>query len=272
MTTTISWLYVSFSWLATLLLVLLVIALLNNFLRRKTTGTLMLLIIYLFFAISKITTSLGFTLQITLAPEIISSQYLTAISSALQLAAIAFLYTFSCRHILRDNELVKTATIFFLAAFFGVILGTMIMDINLFVVEERIITKITQITDELSIIALNLALAIPLIIIQTIIYLRISIRSLVLSRLAEDIVRKRGMQLIGWGLVIYFLGGLMGGLIYSIEMENEIFPFLFWLIRNFTVIVAYFLMYVGWVMPNWYRKRIRKKSWIEEEYLIYVKG
>ncbi len=37
-------------------------------------------------------------------------------------------------------------------------------------------------------------------------------------------------------------------------------------VRSIVFASAYIAMYIGWIMPNWFRKMIRKRSWFELQY------
>ena len=253
--------YISLSWIVTSIMAIFVITLLVNYFRKKTVGTMMLTMVYSFFLVVRLFSSLSFTLQIsTLSP--VYSDILSMISSTSSLFAITFLYLFSCRHILKDSEPVRAFTVFILFSIAGGILTSSIIDaiydVQIPLFERRYLTP------EIYTISLNTVFIILQIAIQTYVFLRVIIRSFVIANKTTQFIRKRGFMLIGWGLTLYFLGGLSGGVLYSITTGSTL-SLILWIIRNLVVIFAYFLMYMGWILPDWYRKSIRKKTWIENE-------
>lgn len=261
MVDTLSLTYIVLSWVVTCYLSIFLVVLIRNYFKKQTVGTIMLIMVYSFFFMSRLSSSLSFTLQITTIFEVII-EIISIVSSISSLIAITFLYLFSCRHILKDSEPVRAFTVFILFSIMGGILSLCIYD-SLFVVEIPIFTR-NYLTPVIYTISLNTAFVIIQIAIQSYVFLRVIIKSFIIARKTTQFIRKRGFSLIGWGLTLYFGGGLLGGIIYSIEISTSI-GLVAWIIRNIIVVIAYFLMYMGWILPDWYRKIIRKKTWIENE-------
>ena len=264
MACSLSWGYVITSWVATATIILFTIMILVNFLRRRTTGTAMLLQTFVFFMLSKIALSISMTIQITPSPNLEIAYIISVFASMFPLFGIVLLYNFSCRHILRDSIPIQTFISITFSAIIGIILGLQIYEIVLIPIEESSIINLNSLTSDIQIISGTLFISMIQIIIQTFIFLRIAIRSFVLSRKTEQLLRKRGFQLIGWGLIIYYATGFIAGIIYGFGIEHEGIQFGLWVLRNLGIQVAYFIMYLGWILPNWLRKRLTKKTWIEK--------
>lgn len=227
-----TWTYVVFSWLTTSLTFGLVIALFNNFLHKKTTGTLILFTSYFIIATAAILGALVYTLQAVdfnpRIPRIIHT--ITTLSPQISLVLI---YIFSCRHILKDNEVVKSLTIMIISFILGAVFNVYILGIFEITAPINVDVWYAISTNNPTIDLENISvgiLSIFLVIIQTYINARIFIRAFILSRRTDKLIRKRGLLLIGWGLVIYLLLGLIISMEIAVPWTNSIIPLVFWML------------------------------------------
>lgn len=190
-----------------------------------------------------------------------------AIATTTALAAVTFLYIFSCRHLLKDGEVLKLVTFFLLAAYWAALLTISVSDV-LLPVDERWAIRITDFTLDLQNISFVSVLIVFQVVIQSIIFLRIIIRAFIIAKRTDEITRKRGLQMIGWGLLVYFIGGLIGGIFYALQVESGALAFTLWAFRSLILLTAYIMMYIGWLLPDWFRKRVRKKTWFEQKLIV----
>jgi len=249
-----------------------------RFIQKKTTGTLLLFMAYILVGIAGILGALVYNLEVS-GVSLSTLVLLQMIASTSPLLSLTLIYIFSCRHILRDNELSKTfhtivisivvgfgLTLFILGAF------NITPQFSGFIVPEGDQASWWQIK-RVTITGTSLynfsiiAISIPVIFSQIYINLRVGIRSFVLARRTSKAVRKRGLQLIGWGLIIYLLAGIIITLETSIHWpEGSAMPPILWTLRKLGFVVAYIILYLGWIMPEWLRRRIRGKTWFETQY------
>ncbi|MBD3191822.1 MAG: hypothetical protein GF308_14340 [Candidatus Heimdallarchaeota archaeon] len=259
-----SWYIIIESYITLILVGWLTIALLRNFLRKKTTGTLMLFTAYAVLFFMRIASSLEKTLQIfgVFGNGIL---IIISISSVTPLLTAIFLYAFASRHILNDSEYLQTLTMTFISAIFGVILTLLIASIYLEIPEGIFAPEPKTVTPDIQAFSITFA-SICLIVIQMLIYLRLTISSFILARNTEEIVRKRGFQIIGWGVLLFILAGLVRGVegTLDIAVAGELVVNT---LRSLMFLASYYLLYLGWTMPNWYRKRLRKRTWFETQYV-----
>jgi len=228
-----SWFYIIFSWLTLGVSLFLMGALLNNFFRKRTTGTLILFSSYALVALGGVLGALVYTFQISgFGPKTIGT--LQAIVTIAPQIALLIIYMFSCRHILRDNEVVKSLTLMIVSGLLGFI--TTIFLTGLFGMTNQYPgfinpdpdtnpTKWYQLVHSTipSTDLYNLAvsgLSVILVLIQIYINLRIIIRAFILSRRTDKIVRKRGLQMIAWGLITYLLAGILISMEIGIEWSS----------------------------------------------------
>jgi hypothetical protein len=264
----LTWTYIVFSWFTTILTIGLVIALFNNFIRKKTTGTLILFTSYFIIGSAAVLGALVFNLQ-ALTDNVIAPRILQTITTMSPQLGLMLIYIFACRHILKDNEVVKSLTIMIASFVVGLVFTIYILGV--YGITAPVDTDVwyaistNNPTADLENISVSL-LSILLVAVQIYINARIFIRAFVLSRRTDKEIRKRGLLLIAWGLVIYLVGGLVISLEISIPWESAVIPLIFWMIRKVLFLTSYVILYLGWIMPDWFRRRIRGKTWFETQY------
>ncbi len=264
----LTWTYIVFSWLTTGFTLGLVGALFNNFLRKKTTGTLILFSSYFIIGTSAILGALVYTLQATGDFGRIPS-LLQTITTLTPQIGLLLIYIFACRHILKDNEVSKAITLMVISFILGFVFTVYILAVYNIIPQTNpdawYVLSSNHPTQDLENISVSL-LSILLIAPQLYINLRIYIRAFILSRRTDKEIRKRGLLFIAWGLVIYMFAGFIISMEIGIPWETSVMPFVFWIIRKIAFIVSYVFLYLGWIMPDWFRRRVRSKTWFEMRY------
>lgn len=264
----ITWTYIVFSWFTTILTMGLVIALFNNFVRKKTTGTLILFTAYFIIGSAAILGALVFNLQ-ALTDNVIVPRILQTITTMSPQIGLMLIYIFACRHILKDNEVMKSLTIMIASFIVGLVFTVYILGV--YGITAPVNTDVwyaistNNPTADLENISVSL-LSVLLVIVQVYINARIFIRAFILSRRTDKEIRKRGLLLIAWGLVIYLVGGLVISMEIAVPWTNPVIPLIFWMIRKVLFLTSYVILYLGWIMPDWFRRRIRGKTWFEMRY------
>ncbi len=270
--------YSTFGWITTLFNLILIGALLIRFLQKKTTGTLLLFFAYVFVGVTSILAALVYNLEVA-GVSLSTQTLLQMIASIAPLLSLTLIYIFSCRHILRDNELLKTLHTIVISIVVGFGLTLFVLgafnitpQFTNFIVPEGEKASWWQIK-RVPITGTTLynfsitAISPPVILSQIYINLRVGIRSFVLAKRTSKAVRKRGLQLIGWGLITYLLAGVIITLEISIHWPvGSAMPPILWALRKLGFVVAYIILYLGWIMPEWLRRRIRGKTWFEMQY------
>lgn len=275
-----SWFYIVFSFLTLSVSVFLLGALLNNFFRKKTTGTLILFSSYALVALGGILGALVYVFQVAgLGVRLIG--IFQGIVTIVPQIALMIIYIFSCRHILRDNEVVKSLHVMIISGLLGFV--TTIFMVGLFGLTPQFPNFINPDPDTISnawyqLVHTSIAgtelynlavsgLSLILVLIQIYINVRIIVRAFILSNRTDKIVRKRGLQMIAWGLIIYLLAGLIISMEIGIPWaEGSHGPTIFWTFRKLLFVASYIILYLGWIMPDWFRRRIRGKTWFEMQY------
>ena len=257
--------------LFSLVLVFLLVA---NFIRKKTVGTFMLLTSYLYFSLTSafsIVYRMMFILN--LGEMNITTYFIASLSPLILLPAFAYLYIFACRHILKDNEIVRINIFSIIMVFFGIAVSIVSHD-NIvsnpnyqviFTSPQMAFTEVVQVTPYVFTVSYDLFIQLFQIVVSIYVTGRIGWRALRLARKSDQLVRKRGLQTIGIGVLLYLLGGMLSAFDSSLAGIPGLMITVA-VIRAIAFVSAYVAMYIGWIMPNWFRKMIRKRSWFELQY------
>ncbi len=254
--------------------VVLVFFLLANFIRKKTIGTALLLISYTLFAATSIATLL-YRSHFIISGNIDSVlvEMFATLGPLMLLPAFGFLYSFACRHILKDSELTRTLFFSALMTFYGAASALVGYDVatHPLVADRFFVDKIYLVPGELYTASYLHFILIVQIAVSILVTGRIGIRALRLAKKSDQPVRKRGLQTIGIGMLLYLLGGMLSAF-DSMIINIQWLMIIVVILRALSFSVAYIAMYLGWIMPAWYRKMIRKKSWFEMQYQQMTKS
>ena len=239
-----------------------------SFRRKKTTGTLMLFTAYIILVITRTLSSIQKTLQVVTGNFGNFALYSTAISIVVPIVTVIFLYTFACRGIFRDSEYLRTITIVALSIIVGISITVLIMNLYVEVPEGFFSIEYKNSTAEIVTYSVSFV-NILVILVQVLIYLRITISSFILARNSDEITRKRGFQFIAIGSLLFLVGGLMIGALSAIDLGLGM-TIVMETIRRLIFLTSYYMLYVGWTLPDWFRRRLRHKSWFEKQYTTPV--
>ena len=189
------------------------------------------------------------------------------------LPAFAYLYIFACRHILKDNEILRINIFSIIIVFFGIAVSLVAYDnfitapnyATIFGSAQLAFTEAVLITPNLFTISYSLFIQLFQIAVSIYVTGRVGWRALRLARKSDQLVRKRGLQIIGVGVLLYLVGGMLSAFDSSVSGIPGLMITVA-IVRALAFATAYVAMYIGWVMPNWFRKMIRKRSWFELQY------
>lgn len=255
---------IGFSGLNLVLVFILEIFLLVSFIRKKTVGTMMLFLSYLFFGITSLISVVVKTLLILGYDSQILEAFVT-IGPLILYPAFAFLYIFASRHILKDSEIMRTLIFGMIMVFWGLASALVGWDMFLFPEGSRFFSSRTYLTSEIYTATYITFILIIQIAVSIYVTGRVGFRSLRLAAKSDQPVRRRGLQTIGIGVLLYLLGGMLSAFDSSLTASPALLIIVVSL-RGIVFTFAYIGMYLGWIMPTWYRKMIRKRSWFELQY------
>ena len=240
----------------------------------------MLLLSYVYFSLTS-AVSITYRLMFILNGEIVNMTIylLAALGPLLLLPAFAYLYIFACRHILKDNEILRINIFAVIIVFYGLATAMVATDtiyqnpsFNLiFEIDQLVFSSAVLVTPDIFTVSYIWFIQIFQIFISIYVTGRVGWRGFRLARKSDQPVRKRGLQAIGSGMLLYLIGGMLS----AFDSTFSIYPALMITVAVLRALVfssAYVLMYLGWIMPAWFRRMIRKRSWFEIQYSNLTKG
>jgi hypothetical protein len=197
----------------------------------------------------------------------ISTGILQALFINLICLAILYFYYFSTRHILKDNDLVKSIIIVLTTEIIAVVTTLMFTKVlgGSLMVEGGVEFLLggTNLTVFAPIWYMLIILFTPLV--NFILIRIISNLAIIRDKITEP-VAKRGtlfitLSIISLTLSISFLTPLLIPQVNNYPLVIVILQFL----RLVSTFCAMTFGYLGWVFPDWLKKRIRAKAWIAQE-------
>ncbi|MHA1155657.1 MAG: hypothetical protein ACTSQK_06070 [Candidatus Heimdallarchaeota archaeon] len=230
-----------------------------NFSKKKTMGTALLAFFYgaiaMYHIIHSIMMSIAAQNPFSLMHKILFVAYVATL-----LLSYFYLYVFACRHILRDNDLVKSAITIVMLAVNAVIIG--IMGYELIMEVPSPIFSVISLKPEWGIshyIPVPLVLIILYLTCVLFVELRIIFRlSLTLvKKETETEIQRKGLQYILFGILSLFASVLLTILISLPNISNTLFSILY-ILRGIFTLLGLLLSYIGWILPEWFVRRVRK--------------
>ncbi len=240
----------------------------GTFFKKRTMGSIFMMVAFGMIAFGEIFNSVsywigGFSPSNTVAIGILQGFYINFIS-----LSIIYFYYFSTRHILRDNELVRSIAAVLFAESTAVITTTMFTIILGGTMKFPATVEFFLAGTNIYIIApsyiLLLALFVPLFVLGLV---RMIFSLFILRKDISDPVARRGTLFINFSVISLALNTLL-----FIFMELPIvhnYPVLVVFIQLFKIVFTFSTLifgYLGWILPDWLKKRIRGKAWIVKEW------
>lgn len=240
----------------------------QTFLKKRTLGTAFLMFAFVLLGIGEIINTVAFWLS---AYGVTSSNIvgiLQFIFVNLYSLSLLFFYYFSTRHILRDNDFVKSITgVFFgelIAAMTALMLGELLfgLDIGFNTISNFLIQDTTiEVYSPSAFLALLLYVPLLFIILVRVIWNIVSIR-----RKISEPVAKIGITYISLS-VISMIGSTLVLIIMHIPGIYAVsgLVLFFQTLRAISTIARLIFGYLGWILPDWLKRRVRGKTWIAKE-------
>ncbi|MFW9924348.1 MAG: hypothetical protein ACFFDW_13785 [Candidatus Thorarchaeota archaeon] len=238
----------------------------KNYSKKKTMGTALLAAIYVFVAIRQI---VGIVFNTYGAVNPYSrGQAIALLTYLLSFVLIYyFLYLFGSRHILQDNDVVRgIVSIVYLgiiSAFIGIMGYELLAGVPSPIFTEQGIEPGTNLelfmpTTFTGILMYGLVLV--LVQIRYIISLSVSL----IRQKSIDPIRRIGTKYILAAVITLFFDVILT-VAFTLEGLTTLVIIFLYLTRFILTMLSLFLSYIGWILPDWFRKRARRKAWIVKE-------
>ncbi|NHJ46666.1 MAG: hypothetical protein FK733_02650 [Asgard group archaeon] len=263
--------YIIAGVLNSIVLLSFVILLLRNFFKKRTIGTFLLIMTYTFLLGNEILALTAFILEgVNPARFGIAGSVMQLIGVYLLMYTINWMYFFANRHLLRDNDLFKSLYTSILSGLVGITGALSIYD-AIAGTGDFWLAKIELTGVDFNIYyppinGFRIMLTILLFLVGTFTYIRIMWRTFNLQRKAKDIVTKKGFRVVTVSVLLLLLTGLVLGSYMLGANRIALVSALLYIVRGFIVIGAVVTGYIGWLMPDWVRRRFRGKAWITKVY------
>lgn len=260
--TAYTWYFLISALVVCLALVTSVIILIIHFLKTKTQGTILLILTYTLFTIGEILNTIGLWYFSFVSETSPISGYLELSFAFFYAIGYIFFYFFANRHILEDNDLVKSLTAVLLTIFVSVATSFMFSELVNQKVDPIFYNEVLltgpNFTQYLPTMISGLIIFIPILLF---IHLRILIGIAKIRRSTEDPVLKTGFTFIFYTIISFVLSAIIASafIMPNVGAHPRLITALQSL-RILAVICAVLLGSIGWTLPAWLRKRIKKAN------------
>ncbi|NHJ05407.1 MAG: hypothetical protein EAX90_11320 [Candidatus Heimdallarchaeota archaeon] len=264
----ITWFYLISSTFTALFSLGFSVTMTASFFRKRSIGSSFMMVAFGMIAFGEMFYSISLWLGAFNVGTIITIGILQALFINFICLAILYFYYFSTRHILRDNELVKSILIVLSTETIAVVTTLMFTTVlgGEILVQGGVQYFLagTDITVFAPTWIFLIILFTPLVNFMLI---RIIANLAIIRDKITDAVSRRGtlfitLSVISLTLSISFLTP------YLIPAVNN-FPAIIIILQLLRLIATFFAMifgYLGWVFPEWLKKRIRGKAWIVQAF------
>ncbi|MFW9923575.1 MAG: hypothetical protein ACFFDW_09860 [Candidatus Thorarchaeota archaeon] len=269
--TTFTWLYLIISSISAVINLLLYLLLFANFLRRKTIGTMILSLSFLATAIGEVMFSLSFWFQSfvpTISLEI--SGVIYYVGMAILSLNTYFYYFFGNRYIIKDNDLTKSVIALAFCITVGLTIGLGSYYILHGIDMPGVCVYGNLAESELVMFIIGYLLAIPLVPTSVfLVFGRITIKGITMIRYSKDVITKKGLTFVLIASILHILGAASRTIFYWFAgiRVRPILSIVIFSIGVITTIIALTLYYLGWVMPDWLKRRFREQAWFTKIYV-----
>ncbi len=245
-----------------------VIILFRQFFKKRTIGTILLAICYFLINLAGIFQLVAKLIMINHSDEKIITGIFQQAYLLLGIVGLLFLYYFANRHILQDSDLVKSLTVISLSILISIVVGAITSEIV-----HQIENPIFHVANYDEILELSAVIPTPLlsfgiiIAIFSLIHVRIIIAIIRIRRGLEKKLTKFGFTFILLSVISLASATLVISLNALPFVKDSIIAIL--VLQNFRIffsISGVVLGYLGWIMPDWLKRRIRGKSWIASQF------
>ncbi|MFW9923816.1 MAG: hypothetical protein ACFFDW_11075 [Candidatus Thorarchaeota archaeon] len=249
------------------------IILLRQFFKKRTIGTFLLFLTYLFFTFGEMTTISGNYIYTFLPSYEATAAHIQLFYVTLYGLGFVFLYYFANRHILQDSDIIKSITSIGLSFLIGILAAFMTSEItqnnpNPFFYNRAelvgfIIPSGTNMPQYLPSTIIGLLIYVPILLF---IQLRMIINIFKILRGLDNRISKFGFTFIFLSVLSLVLGTFASSFfIYDFVTASAILNALFHTLRIIFNTLGFMFGYIGWIMPDWIKNRLRGKAWIVKQ-------
>lgn len=263
----IEWFYLISSLIISFISIGFAGTMITSFYRKRSVGSSFMMVSFIMIALGETLLTISLWLS-AFGARIENIGILQVLFLNFICLAIIYFYYFSTRHILRDNELLKSYLLILSIELIAIV--SVLTLTSIFGIEVKYLGGIdfqlpgTDITVFAPVWYMLIALFTPLVNFMLI---RMIINLSQIHRKITDPVAKRGTTYIAYSVIALTtsLSFLTPFLIPQINSTPAIGVIL-QLLRLVATFLTMIFGYYGWVFPEWLKKRIRSKAWIVQAF------
>ncbi len=274
--TNAGWFYLISGVLATTFFIVFFGVLIRNYIKKRTVGTGLLLLFFGMFILANILTNAGSWINASMIfgnNSVLVHGFFQIGSIALNLTSFIFFYFFANRHILRDNDIVKSSISILLTLLLGILAGLMFSElVSEFIADgsqgwglnqDGMIQYVIYSGTNTYQFIPNVVTALFFIPIILFIFARVFYRLIIIRKNLKEKVARTGVTLILVAVIFILLErAVTVTFTQEVITSNGVLVVGMNLIRILCNIVIVVLAYLGWILPDWLKKAIRGKAWI----------
>lgn len=263
MATAIQWFALIQGIIVTIASLVFVAIMTRRFFKKKTMGTALLAIFYLFFTLTQGSNTI-FNFYSLYKPLVVGHKISIMIYMATLTFSYVVLYVFASRNILKDNDITRMLnaivliilpTVFF--GMFGYELFREVANPLFYTIEFQPGTEFLQYMPTM---LMGIIIYIPFVILVHIRLIATMSLDLIRKRI-KDPVRKKGWEFILYAVITLILSVFLT-VAFTIDGITPGIVIALYTVRAVLLIAGLFLSYLGWILPTWFRNRIREKTWL----------
>ena len=228
--------------------------------KKRTEGILYLIAFYFCIGLGELFLILGMWHDVYISNVNIISGVLETGYTLFYGIGYIVLYIFLNRHILQDNEIVRSLIVIALTLIFGIV-STLIFSEIYYEIENPIFYQTVNMTGpDIPLYLPTLGIAITLFApVFLIIHVRMIWMLIKMTRIVEDKVEKFGFVVIFGAIVCLILSIISASLFTIPSIYNyPILPTLLHTLRFLFIYFGLWLGYFGWVFPEWLQKKVER--------------
>jgi len=258
--TGITWYFLISAIVVSVGTIIFVILMIRQCFIKRTQGAIILSLFYLFLAIAEILNTAGLWYSVFISEINKVSAYMELSFPLFYGIGYLFLYNFLVRHIVQDNDLIKSSISIILVLFIGIICSFMFAevfyDISDPIAYQLIYMDGPDIIQFLPTLFAGIFIFLPIFLL---VHIRIIVIIFRIRRVVNTPLEKIGFSFILFSLIFLISSSLVASLftITGIEEIPGIYALLHSL-RTFLLGIGLLFGYFGWIFPTWLKGAIDK--------------
>ncbi len=235
----------------------------KNYFKKRTMGTALLTIVYILVAIRH-ANGVVFNFYSKFNPLSTGHKLSLIIYLTVFILMYYFLYLFGSRHLIRDNDVIRGIMSAIILVTTMTIIGMIGYEFyadveNPIFVEYSIEPGTNSLQPMPTTIVGAVLYGVILVFVQFRYIFSLSV-SLIRQK-SIDPIKRIGTKYILAAMITFFLDVSLT-VAFTIDSLTPVVVAILYVTRFFLTMASLAFGYIGWILPDWFRKRVRRKTWI----------